>query len=274
MASGMSVIEPDKKKNPKEERRYMTKNWRSLYSCLIASVVALGWAVPTSANAGTGPSSGCSGNNGTGFNVTSIASDNDANNVPFQVQSDSKGPYVTYTNSKTDSVVSEIQANSCDWILAFSNSASRTVALTLLYPASAPSAPPFVGPQMVQPYIISKCGKNSANNGLSYGVMTFAGQTLECAFSAAFNYNGNTYALRMNPNNYAGTNWVEVTCTGAASNLCNAWTVTPIPNAVTNPSTGQTAAIGEVVQITTAQGKTTETSLGLFYVALSVTIHK
>jgi hypothetical protein len=255
----------------------MQGNWRKAISVLAVGIV-LGLSSPASAQGlsspGTGASTSCAGNNGTSFNVTSIVADADSGGLPFQVQSDGHGPYVSYNNSKTDQVTSEIQANSCDWVLATGNSLSRTVALTFAYPASSSPAPPFVGPQMVQPYIISKCGKNSANSGQSYGTMTFAGQTLQCGFSAAFNYNGNEYALRMNPNNYAGTNWVEVTCTGAASNQCNAWTVMPIPNTVTNPSTGQSAAFGELVQITTARGKTTETSLGLYFVALSVTIHE
>jgi hypothetical protein len=37
-------------------------------------------------------------------------------------------------------------------------------------------------------------------------------------------------------------------------------------------ATGQTSAIGELTQITTSQGKTVETPLGLYYVDLSASI--
>ncbi len=105
--------------------------------------------------------------------------------------------------------------------------------------------------------------------------MTFAGQTLECGLRVGeIPYNGNTYALVFNPNNYAGTTLLQVTCTGAVSSQCNAWTTTPIPNMVIDPSTGQTSAIGELVQVSTVRGQTVNTPLGLYYVAFSVTIHK
>ncbi len=164
------------------------------------------------------------------------------------------------------------QANSCDWVLDLSNSQSRTVTLTLTQPASDNPPPPLVGPQTVAARIISKYGKNAGNGGLSYGSMTLAGQTLDCGFSAAFNYSGTSYALRMEPDNFAGTTWVRVTCAGAASNRCNSWTVAGDPQVI-NSSTGQVSAIGELVQVSTVRGKTVQTPLGLYYVAFSITLH-
>ena len=250
-----------------------TRRYRGIAMPVLAAGITMG--LLTSAQA-RGSTASCAGNNGTDISVTSIIADNDVNNLPFQFQSDGLGPYVTYNKSKTDQVSSVIQANSCDWVLAMSNSASRTVTLTFAptNQESSSASPPFTGPQKVTSYIISKCGKNPLNNGISYGTMSYAGQTLECGFSAAFVYNGIQYALRMNPNNYAGTNWVQVTCSGAISNLCNAWTVMPIPNTVMNAVTGQSSSIGELVQITTSKGNTVETSLGLYYVAFYVTIHE
>jgi hypothetical protein len=247
--------------------------YRGIAMPVLAAGIALG--VLTSAQA-QGSTANCVGNNGTDISVTGVVADKDANNMAFQFQSDSLGPYVTYNKSRTDQVSSVIQANSCDWVLAMSNSASRTVTLTFspTNQESSSASPPFTGPQKVTAYIISKCGKNPLNNGLSYGTMSYAGQTLECGFSTAFVYNGIQYALRMNPNDYAGTNWVQATCSGAISNLCNAWTVVPIPNMVMNAVTGQSSSIGELVQITTSKGKTVETSLGLYYVAFYVTIHE
>lgn len=217
-------------------------------------------------------SASCSGNSGLSFNVTSIVADRDANNLPFQLQSDTLGPYTSYMNNKNDQVVSEIQASSCDWLLDLSHSQSRTVALTFSTTdqASGSASPPFTGTQQVSARIISICAQNSLNNGVSFGTMTYAGQTLQCGVDAAFAYNGNQYHLQMMPNHDAGTDWVQVTCTGAISNVCNAWTVTPIPNMVTNASTGQSSSVGELLQFTL---KGTQTSLGLYYVAFYVTAH-
>jgi hypothetical protein len=240
---------------------------------LAAGIVA-GLSITASAKGGPKPSSGCA--SGSNVNVTTLIADTDSNSLPFQFQSDGKGPYTTYTNSKTDSVVSEIQGNSCDWLFDTSTSASRTVGLTLLYQASTPSAPPpFTNATQVGSRVISKCSLNPNNNGISYGTMTFTEQTLQCELSIGqITYNGKTYGLRFEPNNYAGATWVQVTCTGAVSSQCNAWTVTPIPNTAVNPSTGQATAIGELVQLSTVKGQTVATPLGLYYVAFSVTVHE
>src|SRR5579859_7187843 len=216
-----------------------------------------------------GPSSTCGG-----YNVTSIVADTDSSNLPFQFQSDGKGSYVTYTNSKTDSVISQIQQSSCAWLFDTTNSTSRGVTLTLLYPASTPSAPAPFTTATVLSRIITTCNANALNNGISVGSMTFTGQTLDCALRfGAIPYNGNTYAVAFSPNNFTGTTWARVTCTGAVSSLCNSWTVTA-PPLTTDPSTGQASAIGELLQVSTVKGKTVTTLLGLYYVAFSVTITK
>jgi hypothetical protein len=90
-------------------------------------------------------------------------------------------------------------------------------------------------------------------------------------------YNGNSYAVRMNPIAHPGTTWVQVMCTGAISSQCNAWTVTPVPlqnGGALNPTTRQLSALGELIRISTTHGKTVETSLGIYYIALSVTVTK
>ncbi len=248
----------------------MRRNYRVAMSVLAAGIV-LGLSISAQAK-GSQPGP-CS----TAVNVTSIVADTDSSNLPFQLQSDGKGSYVTYTNSKTDSVVSEIQQNSCDWLFDTTNSASRAVTVTLLFPASTPSAPPpFTNATQVRSRILAFCNSHGANNnGTSFGSMTFAGQTLECGLRLGeIPYNGNSYAVAFNPSNYAGTTLLQVTCTGAVSSQCNAWTTTPIPNMVIDPSTGQTSAIGELLQVSTVKGQTVQTPLGLYYVAFSVTIHK
>jgi len=208
--------------------------------------------------------------------VTSILRDQDDNNVPFQLQPDNQGPYTTLTNSRTDSVSSVIQAGSCDWVLELSNPQNRTVRLMLAYPYSGSPTSPFTGTANVAARIISKCWKNPDNNGISYGTMTNVNQTLECAFSAKFDYSdGNTYAVRMDPSDYLGTTWVQVACMGATLSQCNSWTVTPPPlgsGGQLSP-TSQISAIGQLVRITT-KGKTVETPLGLYYVDFSALITK
>lgn len=237
--------------------------------CLI--LVLAGFLLPVAQAKGSKPGP-CS----TSVDVTTLLADTDISNNPFQLQSDGKGPYVTYTNSKTDSVVSQIQGNSCDWVFSTTNSATRAVTITLLYPASTPSAPPpFTNPTAVGSGFISLCNSHGvSNNGISYGSMTFAGQSLECGLRVNVPYNGNNYALVFNPYTYAGTTLLQVTCTGAVSSQCNAWTTTPIPNSAPNPITGQPTAIAELVQVSTAKGQTIDTPMGLYYVAFSVTIIK
>lgn len=62
----------------------------------LASIAVLGATLPAMAKAPSGSSTGCSGNSGTSFNVTSIISDTDSNSLPFQLQSDGEGAYTTY----------------------------------------------------------------------------------------------------------------------------------------------------------------------------------
>jgi hypothetical protein len=231
----------------------------------LCSIVLMGLAVPGMAKNPTAP---C------GYNVTSNIANLDGNNNPFQLQSDGLGSYMTYGNTKssTDSVLSAIQANSCDWLLDMTNSKSRTVALTLAYPDSTISTnppPPFTGTQNVAARIISICGENTLNNGITYGTMTSVGQTLQCGFHIAFNYNGASYGLHMNPASLAGTTWVQVTCNGAASGQCNSWSVFPVPNAAFNNSTNQNTAIGELFLIPKTGQRI---PIGLYEVAYSITI--
>ncbi|HEV2352505.1 MAG TPA: hypothetical protein VG028_21940 [Terriglobia bacterium] len=205
-----------------------------------------------------------------GYNVTNTIANADGNNTPFQLQSDGKGSYVTETVSRTDGVLSVIQGNSCDWLLDLSNSKSRTVALTLAYPASTISTnppPPFTGTQNVAARIISICGENTLNNGITYGTMTSVGQIVRCGFHIAFNYNGTTYGLHMNPASLAGTSWVQATCNGVASGQCNSWSIIPVPNTILNNSTNQNTAVGELLLVTN-RGRT---PIGLYEVAFSIT---
>src|SRR5260370_27452601 len=96
-----------------------TRRYIGIAMPVLAAGITLG--LLTSAQA-QGSTASCAGNNGTDISVTSVVSDNDVNNLPFQFQSDGLGPYVTSNKSKTDQASSVIQANSCDWVLAIVNS--------------------------------------------------------------------------------------------------------------------------------------------------------
>ena len=233
---------------------------------ILALAVVLGFVVTGTSQAANGP---C------GWNVSNVFADVDSNSIPNQFQSDIKGAYVTYGATKTskDSVSSVIQSGSCDWLLDMSASLSRTIKLTLGPNGSTNPPPPFVGTQDVSAYMISKCSNNPLNNGISYGTLTTAGQSVQCALATAFTYGGKSYALRMNANNFAGTTWVQGTCTGATNGQCNSWTVGPVPNAAQNTA-GQPAAIGQLFLDTTVKGQLVQTPIGLYYVAFGITATK
>jgi hypothetical protein len=211
----------------------------------------------------------------TTFNVTSIFANADSNNDPFQWQSDGKGAYVTYTKSKTDSVTSEITY--CEWSFDLNTSTERTISLTLLYPASTPLAnPPFTTATEVTANFVDVCGDQVGNtDGLDYGLMTTTGQTLECGLRlGAIPYKGKTYAVAFNPVNWPGSTNLQVTCTGVGAGYCNSWTITPIPGLV-DPYTGQTSAIGALLEVTEpGAGNPGSTLMGLYYFAFDVTIHE
>jgi hypothetical protein len=212
-----------------------------------------------------------------GTNVTSIVSDTDSNGLALQLQSDGLGPYVTETIKPNKNFVNSAIQGSCNYLLNMSSSQTRTVKLSLKYVGSTgatlpPGWPTDGSPVNVAARIESSCNLNANNGGISYGTMTYAGQTLQCPLSVSFYVNGTPYGTRMNPMDYAGTTWAQVACAGAASNLCNSWAVTPNPT-ITNPSSGQVAGIGELIQ-TTSLGYETGTPMGLFYISFTITLHE
>jgi hypothetical protein len=232
----------------------------------LAGFLLLGLAAP--GKSAKNPNTPC------GYNVTSTVADNDMASPPqpLQLQSDGLGSYVTYGNTKsgTDNVLSAIQANSCDWVLDLSASASRTVKLSLAYADNGGSLPagwPTDGSGVsIAAHIISICSENSANNGVTYGTMK-PGEVLQCGFNSRFNYGGQTYTLYMNPSRYSGTSWAQVTCGGPSGGPCTSWAVVPGTGSTSNPL-GQNSGIGEL-GLATNKGVT---PLGTFEVAFSITI--
>ena len=224
------------------------------------------------------PARGFSASTTCGWNVNSFLNDTDNNNTALQLQSDGIGAYVTYGSNKgsKDSVLSVIQGNSCDWLLDVGSSLSRKVKLTLAYPASTVSPtppPPFTVTENIAARIISICSENPLNNGITYGKMTTVGQTAQCGLHIAFDYNGNSYGLHLNPTNLAGTTWIQATCTGVSSGLCNTWTATPLPapNNTVNPATNQNSGIGELFLVAKSGQRT---PIAFYYVSFSALISK
>jgi hypothetical protein len=209
-----------------------------------------------------------------GGNVTSILFDSGYNefniSTPFQLQSDGLGAYTTFS-SKTDSVSSEI-ASDCEWTLDTNKSMSRGMNLTLLPYSNNQPAPPFVGTQLFHGWIFDSCPNNPDNNDLSFGSMTYVGQTLSCGGEFQFTVNGTSYVLGLNHLNFPVSSYMQVTCTGASSGVCNAWTVVPDPaTGVINNGNGQFSAIA----VLRYQNDTNPAdAMGYYYLSFSMALHK
>lgn len=230
----------------------------------VALIVFLAVALPSRAQAGSKPPA-CSN-----VNVTSAIADTDTSNtnLPFQLQSDGLSSYTTSTGAK---VTSQIQSWGCggqeQLFLDTSSSTTRSIRLTLAYPLVGSTT--FAGGSTLQvpSTIISRCGVNSANGGVIFSSMSL-GQTLECPLSTAFSYGGKSYVLKMSPDNWPGSTWIQVACTGTTSGVCSAWTLsTPASLGASNGY--QTSAIGNLYEV--ANGNKT-TLVGQYYVALSATL--
>ncbi len=245
------------------------------------AVTQNGNSAPTSCN-GTGAS-------GVSFNVTSNILGVDTNLTgslpsPFQLLSDGLGAYTTYKNSKTDSVTSEIQQNSCDWLLDLSNSKSRTVQLSLIPVSSGEQLPsgwttdpsdPLVS---IPALVMTNCARNSANNGIGVGDMTSIGQTLQCGLHVTFYSRTIQYSVRMNPVSWPGATWGQVVCQGiGADGFCDSWAITPGVDSSGQPAEdlyiNQPTAIGELVK-PSCNGCSGGTPLGLYYVNFSIMVTK
>jgi hypothetical protein len=152
-----------------------------------------------------------------------------------------------------------------------STSTTRSIRLTLSYPLAGYSY--FPNPNdstitlQVPAKIISRCGVNGDNGGFTFSNMSL-GQTLECSLSTAFSYGGKSYVLKMSPDSWPGSTWIQVACTGTTSGACSAWTLsTPASLGASNGY--QTSAIGNLYEV--ANGNKTALK-GQYYVALSATL--
>jgi len=194
--------------------------------------------------------------------VTSVLSD--AGDVTLstnhRIQSDGAGPYF----NGVASVVSLIQEIG-DWELDVRGSATRTVLLDFREPApgSSTSNAPFEW-HLVKARLISKCSQSQSGGYLTIPV----GSTANCPLHAAFNYNGASYRLTMNPLNDGATSYVQVTCNAAnASGQCANWSVAPVTQADSS-----VRSIAVLLRDTTVKGKTTTTNLGYFNITFQINI--
>ena len=243
------------------------KNSKSLATVLcLSAILCLGTAVPCMAKG----SSGC------GYNVTSILYDADSQ-VPaqlYQYQSDGLGAYTTSRSAGNNVVSSDIQS-SCSWALDTTGSTTRGITVTLAYAYSGNSvAPPFTTATQVHGVFHTECFNNPVNNNVNFGTMTYSGQIITCPMHLVFTYNGVVYNLALAPPTWAGTSYMQVTCTGATGGQCNQWTVQPdLTSSVTNPQTNQLSGIAELF-IPSCTGCGTGTALGQYLVSFSFLIHK
>ncbi len=252
------------------------------------------WAKGHGGRNSQGGGTNCSGKSGKTYNVTSNILGLPTDVPPFQLLSDGNGPYVWIKYSSSDTVLSEINAGSCDWGISISpTSTERAVEVSLGQPVPNQSpAPTLPDPSAPDQYgfvsspagIGTSCAANSENGSTSVGNIT-GGQSIQCALSIKFISGGNLgtlYFLKMNPSSWSGTTWAQVDCTDSPGTPCTDWTITPgqFGYYQSPGETGTYASDGSTNQYPTAVGElyetcstcVTVTPMGLYYVDFSIKI--
>ncbi len=162
----------------------------------------------------------------------------------------------TYTNSST--LTSEIQSIG-DWVL---DASTRQVYLDFSQPVSGTGAgnDGLIPPSGLYSFrAISRCSLDG------YSFLTLAqGATVACPLHVAFTYNGDSYAVEMNPNNASETDNATVSCTAAASGACTAWTITPSGASGTNEA--------QLIHYVTVRGKTQNVDEGDYDFTFRITV--
>jgi hypothetical protein len=193
--------------------------------------------------------------------VTSTIGDADIMTGPYNIGSDGNGVYV----NNMDSVVSIINTGG-DYALDTKTSPVRRIFISFdnpVNPASPQNAAPFSSgwlPAQFQP----KCAVISN----VYIQNLQLNETKTCDFFAvSINFNGTTYSLRADPQNYPGTERVQWTCTGLnAGGKCNAWEMAP--SAVHD---GERKIAMQLLKPAT-RGPWIDQPLGLYYMSFKVTV--
>ncbi len=207
------------------------------------------------------------GKTGSDIPVTSTIHDADADNrdvtglpTPYRIQSDTLGTY----KNQIDSVESIIQGIG-DWELNTKTSAVRKVFIDFRDPVSADLSnqtpnPPFQS-EKVPLRFISKCTQQT----VKMQDMTLNNSYL-CPLAISLDYGGATYAVRMNPSNFSGTDWAQWTCLSLnSSGKCSNWQMVP-----SSFHDGTRKARGQLLKISTVKGKTVEEKRGVFYLSFKI----
>jgi len=201
-----------------------------------------------------------------GYPVTSTIQGAGPFSTPtYRIQSDLLGPY----QNGVDSVVSLLQCGG-DWLLTTAGS-TRTTLIDLRDPVPNSGATPPFAYQYIGTRIIAKAHETTTGSILG---MHGLNSTILSPLSAAFDYSGGSYGLRMNPLNWPQTNYAVVTCTGVvdptnpSTSQCNQWTITP---SVTQPD-GELKNIAHLERLVTVKGQTTSENRGDYYISFSIAI--
>lgn len=186
--------------------------------------------------------------------------ENGTTNSPYRIKSDGLGAYLNGTSS----VVSIIQGIG-DWELNTKSSKTRKVFFDFRDPVTTSTQTPNAPFQtaLTPTRFISKC----TQVGIKLQDLML-NQTVLCPLAISLDYGGATYAVRMNPTNYAETDWVQWTCTSAVSGKCNGWLLEPS----VVQSNGERKVKGQLLKISTTKGQTVETPRGVFYFSFRMTL--
>ena len=182
----------------------------------------------------------------------------------LRIQSDQAG---AYTNS--NALQSQIQGIG-DWeldMLNFNSSPQRKVLIDLRdpVPGSGPGGGAPVAPfayQLVRARFIAKCAEYGGDMRTIPG-----GATIYCPLAIAFDdASGVRYRLNMNPNNFIGTNPVQITCVATdANSKCNQWKIEPSATQLN----GERKNVATLLKVAT-KPRQTDQDMGDFYMSFAI----
>lgn len=190
--------------------------------------------------------------------TTTIQDFDSTTGFAYDLRSDSLGFYKNGINS----IISEIQPIG-DWSMDASSSTSRRVQIDLSDPASTTnSAAPFATAS-VAARLISKCSE-VGNNMRSM----IPGNTYKCPLGVRFLYNGGDYAVRMNPANFATSEFAQWSCQSTdAAGKCNAWKLEP---SVVRGF--EKKIVGQLIKYNTVKNSTIIVDLGTYYFSFTIDV--
>ena len=183
----------------------------------------------------------------TTIEVTSTLADVGETGYPYRVQSDRKGPYVSKTVNRVNTVDSLLLHDQygTDWLLTTYYrtkgdwaSSDRTVFFDATEQVAAGGFPtPFLGSEGGVPvergYVTSQLTAKCSVANISMLAMA-AGSTVLCPGSLRFQApDGQWYRFSFQPNNFEASERFSVTCTRADTSGCREWRITPSGTAVT-----------------------------------------